>query len=70
MRFVSLHNHSDYSLLDGASQLPALVERAVALGMDDERPHRPVVGRDLDLRVEHAATVLSLSFRTRPRKAG
>ncbi|MEB3334949.1 MAG: DNA polymerase III subunit alpha [Cyanobacteriota bacterium] len=33
MSFVSLHNHSDYSLLDGASQLPALVERAVALGM-------------------------------------
>ena len=33
MAFVSLHNHSDYSLLDGASQLPALVERAVALGM-------------------------------------
>jgi DNA polymerase-3 subunit alpha len=31
--FVSLHNHSDYSLLDGASQLPALVERAVALEM-------------------------------------
>ena len=31
--FVSLHNHSDYSLLDGASQLPALVERAVELGM-------------------------------------
>ena len=33
MSFVSLHNHSDYSLLDGASQLPALVERAVALEM-------------------------------------
>lgn len=33
MSFVSLHNHSDYSLLDGASQLPALVERAVGLGM-------------------------------------
>jgi DNA polymerase-3 subunit alpha len=31
--FVSLHNHSDYSLLDGASQLPALVERAAAMGM-------------------------------------
>ncbi len=31
--FVSLHNHSDYSLLDGASQLPALVERAVELDM-------------------------------------
>ncbi|MEO1001611.1 MAG: DNA polymerase III subunit alpha [Cyanobacteria bacterium J06638_7] len=33
MAFVPLHNHSDYSLLDGASQLPAMVQRAVALGM-------------------------------------
>ena len=33
MSFVPLHNHSDYSLLDGASQLPAMVERAVELGM-------------------------------------
>ncbi|MFM7086509.1 MAG: DNA polymerase III subunit alpha [Cyanobium sp.] len=33
MTFVPLHNHSDYSLLDGASQLPAMVERAVELGM-------------------------------------
>jgi DNA polymerase-3 subunit alpha len=33
LAFVPLHNHSDYSLLDGASQLPAMVERAVALGM-------------------------------------
>jgi DNA polymerase-3 subunit alpha len=31
--FVPLHNHSDYSLLDGASQLPAMVERAKELGM-------------------------------------
>ena len=31
--FVPLHNHSDYSLLDGASQLPQMVERAVELGM-------------------------------------
>jgi DNA polymerase-3 subunit alpha len=31
--FVPLHNHSDYSLLDGATQLPAMVERAVELGM-------------------------------------
>ncbi|PSP17041.1 MAG: trans-splicing intein-formed DNA polymerase III subunit alpha N-terminal partner DnaE-N [Cyanobacteria bacterium QS_8_64_29] len=31
--FVGLHIHSDYSLLDGASQLPALVDRAVELGM-------------------------------------
>jgi len=31
--FVGLHIHSDYSLLDGASQLPALVKRAAELGM-------------------------------------
>src|SRR6476469_895958 len=33
MSFVGLHIHSDYSLLDGASQLPQLVGRAVELGM-------------------------------------
>ncbi|NET36259.1 MAG: DNA polymerase III subunit alpha [Cyanothece sp. SIO1E1] len=33
MSFVGLHIHSDYSLLDGASQLPQLVDRAVDLGM-------------------------------------
>ncbi|OLP18865.1 DNA polymerase III subunit alpha [Leptolyngbya sp. 'hensonii'] len=33
MSFVGLHIHSDYSLLDGASQLPDLVERVVELGM-------------------------------------
>ena len=33
MSFVGLHIHSDYSLLDGASQLPELVNRAVELGM-------------------------------------
>ena len=33
MSFVALHNHSDYSLLDGASQLPQLVARAKELGM-------------------------------------
>ncbi len=32
MSFVGLHIHSDYSLLDGASQLPALIERAIELG--------------------------------------
>lgn len=31
--FVGLHIHSDYSLLDGASQLPALVDRALELKM-------------------------------------
>ena len=33
MSFVGLHIHSDYSLLDGASQLPALVDRAIELDM-------------------------------------
>jgi DNA polymerase-3 subunit alpha len=33
MSFVGLHIHSDYSLLDGASQIPQLIERAVELGM-------------------------------------
>ncbi|GCE65287.1 DNA polymerase III subunit alpha [cyanobiont of Ornithocercus magnificus] len=33
MAFVPLHNHSDYSLLDGASQLPQMVQRAVDLGI-------------------------------------
>jgi len=33
MGFVPLHNHSDYSLLDGASQVPRIVERANQLGM-------------------------------------
>src|SRR5262245_33997382 len=31
--FVHLHNHSDYSLLDGASPIPRMVARAVELGM-------------------------------------
>ncbi|HBB36198.1 MAG TPA: trans-splicing intein-formed DNA polymerase III subunit alpha N-terminal partner DnaE-N [Cyanobacteria bacterium UBA8803] len=33
MSFVGLHIHSDYSLLDGASQIPQLVDRAIELGM-------------------------------------
>ncbi len=33
MSFVGLHIHSDYSLLDGASQLPGLVDRAIELEM-------------------------------------
>ncbi len=31
--FVHLHNHSDYSLLDGASKVKRLVETAAAMGM-------------------------------------
>jgi len=31
--FVHLHNHSDYSLLDGAASVKSMVDRAKALGM-------------------------------------
>src|SRR5450759_4668379 len=31
--FVHLHNHTEYSLLDGASRIPALVARTAELGM-------------------------------------
>ncbi|HIK17998.1 MAG TPA: DNA polymerase III subunit alpha [Leptolyngbyaceae cyanobacterium M33_DOE_097] len=33
MSFVALHNHSDYSLLDGASQLPNMIDQAIEMGM-------------------------------------
>jgi DNA polymerase III subunit alpha len=33
MSFVGLHIHTDYSLLDGASQLPELIDRAIEMGM-------------------------------------
>ncbi len=33
MSFVGLHIHSDYSLLDGASQIPALIDRCLELDM-------------------------------------
>ena len=33
MSFAHLHTHSEYSLLDGMSKIPALVERAAALDM-------------------------------------
>ena len=34
MGFIPLHNHSDYSLLDGVSQVSKIVDRAAELGMD------------------------------------
>ena len=34
MAFVHLHTHSEYSLLDGANSIPALVSRVKELGMD------------------------------------
>jgi DNA polymerase-3 subunit alpha len=33
MSFVHLHVHSEYSLLDGLSRIPVLVQRAKDLGM-------------------------------------
>ena len=39
--FVHLHNHSDFSLLDGAASVGSMVARAKALGMRGPRPDRP-----------------------------
>ena len=33
VKFIHLHNHSDYSLLDGAASVKNLVAKAVELGM-------------------------------------
>jgi len=33
LEFVHLHNHSDYSLLDGAAQIPKYIEMAQEMGM-------------------------------------
>ncbi|MCB8933815.1 MAG: DNA polymerase III subunit alpha [Fimbriimonadaceae bacterium] len=33
MSFVHLHNHTEYSLLDGANRIPSMVKRAKELGM-------------------------------------
>lgn len=34
MAFVHLHNHTEYSLLDGANRIPDMVKRTKELGMD------------------------------------
>ena len=34
LQFTHLHNHSDYSLLDGLSKIPAMVKKAKDMGMD------------------------------------
>ena len=33
MAFVHLHNHTEYSMLDGATRIGDMVNRAVELGM-------------------------------------
>ncbi|MCC6651035.1 MAG: DNA polymerase III subunit alpha [Candidatus Eisenbacteria bacterium] len=56
--FVHLHNHSDYSLLDGASTIPAMVKKAAALGM-------PALAL-----TDHGAMFGAVEFYNDARKAG
>ena len=56
--FVHLHNHSDYSLLDGASKVGRLVDTAVAMGMPFVlKPNQgPMPYADVGVALEESAT--------------
>jgi DNA polymerase III subunit alpha len=56
--FVHLHNHSDYSLLDGASPIPAMVKKAAKLEM-------PALAL-----TDHGAMFGAVEFYQEARKAG
>ncbi len=56
--FVHLHNHSDYSLLDGATTIPAMVRRAAEL-------HMPALAL-----TDHGAMFGAVQFYQEARKAG
>ncbi len=56
--FVHLHNHSDYSLLDGASPIPRMVRRAAELGM-------PAVAL-----TDHGAMFGAIEFHQEAKRAG
>jgi len=56
--FVHLHNHSDYSLLDGASPIPRMIKRAAELGM-------PAVAL-----TDHGAMFGAIEFHQAAKKAG
>ncbi|MCE9627270.1 MAG: DNA polymerase III subunit alpha, partial [Candidatus Eisenbacteria bacterium] len=56
--FVHLHNHSDYSLLDGASPIPAMVKKAAQLEM-------PALAL-----TDHGAMFGAIEFYQEARKAG
>ena len=56
--FVHLHNHSDYSLLDGATPIPAMVKRAAELKM-------PALAL-----TDHGAMFGAVEFYQEARKAG
>ena len=59
MSFVHLHLHTQYSLLDGANKIAALIPRVKALGHAGGRHHRPRqhVRRGRVLQDGHAAGV-------------
>ena len=51
--FVHLHVHTQYSLLDGQSKIPNIVDKAIANGMRDSA----ISGlKDIGLRVEYSRT--------------
>ncbi len=56
--FVHLHNHSDYSLLDGASPIPAMVKKAARMEM-------PALAL-----TDHGAMFGAIEFYQEARKAG
>ncbi len=56
--FVHLHNHSDYSLLDGVSSIPAMVKRAAEM-------HMPALAL-----TDHGAMFGAVEFYQEARKAG
>ena len=56
--FVHLHNHSDYSLLDGASSIPGMVKRAAEL-------HMPALAL-----TDHGSLFGAIEFYNEARKAG
>ena len=57
MSFIHLHNHSDYSLLDGASRVDRMVDTAGRLKMD------ALAGVHLQLKTS-PTVVRETSFRT------
>ena len=68
--FVHLHCHSHYSLLDGASKIPDLFDRAKALGMPALAltDHGNLYGAVEFLREAKEAGVLPIVTSNRPRQ--
>ena len=72
MAFVHLHNHTEYSLLDGATKVYDMVKRAADLGMPavaitdhgvvQAFPEAQALGKELgvEIRAQHADIFLSM----------